>query len=321
MPFLNAMAAVLAWLGRQGTRALAAMIFIGIAAPVFGTLLKPFVPQAVFVLLILAFLRVDPAAVRAHLRRPGLIIAISLWTMLALPALLLGAYALIGLPLRSPGLFLALALQAVASPMMSSPAIAALLGLDAALVLTAMIACSALIPLTAPVFARIFLGDTLTLSPLALGTTLFGMLAGAGLLAALLRRAAGEERIARWKDEIDGINVIVLFIFVAALMGDIAVRSYAEPLLVISYILIAFALALALLGLTTLVFARAGWRNAFALGLLACQRNMGLMLAATGGAVPELTWLYFALAQFPIYLMPQMLQPLARRLRQIEPVK
>ena len=124
MPFLNAMAAVLAWLGRQGTRALAAMIFIGIAAPVFGTLLKPFVPQAVFVLLILAFLRVDPAAVRAHLRRPGLVIAISLWTMLALPALLLGAYALIGLPLRSPGLFLALALQAVASPMMSSPAIA-----------------------------------------------------------------------------------------------------------------------------------------------------------------------------------------------------
>jgi BASS family bile acid:Na+ symporter len=40
---------------------------------------------------------------------------------------------------------------------------------------------------------------------------------------------------------------------------------------------------------------------------------MGLMLAAAGTAVPELTWLYFAIAQFPIYLMPAMLKPLARR--------
>jgi BASS family bile acid:Na+ symporter len=41
---------------------------------------------------------------------------------------------------------------------------------------------------------------------------------------------------------------------------------------------------------------------------------MGLMLAATGGIVPDLTWLYFALAQFPIYLLPQILKPLAGRI-------
>jgi BASS family bile acid:Na+ symporter len=41
---------------------------------------------------------------------------------------------------------------------------------------------------------------------------------------------------------------------------------------------------------------------------------MGLMLAAMGGAVPDVAWLYFALAQFPIYLSPQLLKPLARRL-------
>jgi hypothetical protein len=27
------------------------------------------------------------------------------------------------------------------------------------------------------------------------------------------------------------------------------------------------------------------------------------MIAAAGGAVPELTWLYVAMAQFPIYLL------------------
>jgi BASS family bile acid:Na+ symporter len=29
--------------------------------------------------------------------------------------------------------------------------------------------------------------------------------------------------------------------------------------------------------------------------------------------LPDPTWLYFALAQFPIYLSPQLLLPLARR--------
>jgi BASS family bile acid:Na+ symporter len=30
--------------------------------------------------------------------------------------------------------------------------------------------------------------------------------------------------------------------------------------------------------------------------------------------LPGTTWLYFALSQFPIYLAPQLLQPLLRRL-------
>jgi len=41
-----------------------------------------------------------------------------------------------------------------------------------------------------------------------------------------------------------------------------------------------------------------------------------MMLAATGFLVPDVAWLYFALAQFPIYLLPHLLKPLARRLQQ-----
>jgi BASS family bile acid:Na+ symporter len=43
---------------------------------------------------------------------------------------------------------------------------------------------------------------------------------------------------------------------------------------------------------------------------------MGLMLAATARDLPELVWLYFAFCQFPIYLLPQLLKPLARRVTQ-----
>jgi BASS family bile acid:Na+ symporter len=47
---------------------------------------------------------------------------------------------------------------------------------------------------------------------------------------------------------------------------------------------------------------------------MASQRNMGLMLAASGGALPELAWLYFALSQFPMYLSPQILKPIVHKI-------
>jgi BASS family bile acid:Na+ symporter len=71
---------------------------------------------------------------------------------------------------------------------------------------------------------------------------------------------------------------------------------------------------LGLTALTTLVFLRAGIRRAFALGLAAGHRNVAVMLAASGAAMPDMVWLYFGLAQFPVYLLPYLLSPLARRI-------
>jgi BASS family bile acid:Na+ symporter len=177
-----------------------------------------------------------------------------------------------------------------------------------------MILCTVIVSLTAPLFARIFAGETLALTPQALGLKLFAMLAGAVLVAAVIRKVAGREWIARQKERIDGVNIIVLFIFVAALMGDIVPQLFANPLTVAALTLIAFTLTAIQLILTFLVFAPAGRDRAFAIGLMASQRNMGLMLAAVAGTVPDLTWLYFALGQFPIYLLPQIVKPIAERL-------
>ena len=52
------------------------------------------------------------------------------------------------------------------------------------------------------------------------------------------------------------------------------------------------------------MFWRAGRTVALTLALTAGLRNLGVMIAATGGRVPELTWLYIAMAQFPVYLLP-----------------
>jgi BASS family bile acid:Na+ symporter len=259
-------------------------------------------------------MRVDLGALRSHLRRPALIASATAWTTIGVPAIFGIAAHLCGYDQRSPDLFLALMLQAIASPMMASPAIAALMGLDSTLVLVTLVTSTALVPFTASLFAAIFLTGTLSISPLLLGLKLLAILAGSLVLATVIRWLFGAEAIERQRRPIDGINILILFVFVAAVMGNVITDFVADPLLSIGVAALAFAIFFSLLIVTTLLFRRIGYEQALALGLMVSQRNLGLMLAATSGALPGMTWLYFALTQFPYYLAPQMLRPLARRL-------
>lgn len=308
----NAPVQVLAWLGRQGTRALAAIVFIGISVPPLGALLKPYVTAAIFLLLCVSFMRVDVAALRVHLRRPGVVLAATAWSTLVVP-LLAGVLCLaVGVNKSAPELFLGIMLQTVASPMMAAPALASLMGLDATLVLITLVTCTALVPFTAPVFAYAFFGAELTLSPFALGVKLFAILAGSLLVAAAIRRFVGAAAIERHREPIDGLNILLMLVFVTAIMGTVAGSFVAEPLQVSAILLFAFAMFFALLGVTMLFFRKLGGQHALALGLMVSQRNMGLMLAATQGVLPGGTWLYFALCQFPIYVTPLLLRPMVR---------
>jgi hypothetical protein len=305
----------LAWLGKLGTRAIAALVVLGIAVPPLGELLRPYVTEAIFLLLIISFMRVDLASLRAYLRRPALVLMATAWTTIAVPALIGGGAHLIGADTKAPDLFLAVMLQAMASPMMASPALAALMGLDATLVLITLVTSTALVPFTAPLFASIFLGQMLSLSPLALGLKLGAILTGALAVAAAIRLAFGADAIRRHKAPIDGLNVLILFVFVAAVMCRFVPDLLADPVRIVALAALAFAMFFLLVGLTMLLFRRYGRDRALALGLMVSQRNMGLMLAATEGALPGMTWLYFAMSQFPIYIAPQLLSPLAARLR------
>jgi len=320
MIILRLPAAALAWLGRQGTRAVAAIVFIAIAAPPLDALLKPFVSAAIFVLLCIAFMRVDTTALRRYLGQPWLVVATTAWTMLVIPALFGAGAVAAGLDMRSPDLFLGFMLQGMAPPMMAAPAFAALMGFDATLVLVTLVAGTALTPLTAPLFAYLFVGPALAMSPLALGLRLFAILAGSGLLAVVIRLTVGTAAIVRRRFEIDGLNILIAYVFVAAVMENVAGRFLAEPAAMIGIAALAFAVSGVLFILTAGLFVRAGREHAFTIAFMTTQRNMGLMLAATGGALPDLAWIYFALCQFPIYLLPQMLKPLARRLRQAAPL-
>lgn len=205
-------------------------------------------------------------------------------------------------------------LQSMASPMMASPALAALMGLDATLVLVTLVTSTALVPFTASLFASLFVGDMLSITPSTLGLKLLGILAASLLAATVIRRVFGTAAIQRHKQPIDGFNIIILLVFASAVMGDVASDLIAQPVFTVGLAALSFAIYFTLLAVTTLLFRRIGYERALALGLMVSQRNLGLMLAATAGALPPTTWLYFAMTQFPIHLAPYLLTPIARRL-------
>jgi BASS family bile acid:Na+ symporter len=315
MPFLNALAAALAWLGRQGTRALAASIFFGLAVPSLAAYVKPYLGETVFVLLLFSYLRTDPAAFARYLKAPALTIIAALWVMVAVPLLFGSAYALTGIRESNPALYTIMILQIAITPITSSAAFAALMGLDVAFSLAALIVSNAISPVTTVAFSYLFLGSSL-FSPLELGIKLFFFFASSGAIAYAIRRLAGQAWIERQKERIDGLNVIAVFVFAIAAMESVPRNVIADPLFAVELLALIVVLSCALIGLSVLVFWRSGLDRGLVIALLSAFRNIGLVMAALGSTLPDLAWFYFAMVQFPIYLLPHLLKPLAKRLQQ-----
>jgi hypothetical protein len=305
--------AALAFLGRYGTIAVALSIVLGIVLPPLAAAFKPILGEAVVALLVLSFLRVDPNALGALARRPLIVLLASGWLMLLLPAAFAVFLTVIGLDRMAPDLYFILILQSCSPALMSAPAMAALMGVDVALTLACMLASMAVVPLVAGVSTHIFLGQS-AIEPLSFGIKLFALIAGSAAGAAVIRRFIGREKLETNHQLLDGLSVVAMFVFAMAAMDGVTAYALAEPELVAILTALVFGLSIGVILVTTLTFLAAGRDRAFAIGILTGNRNMGVMLAATGFAIPPIAWLYFGLAQFPIYLLPVVLKWLARRL-------
>ncbi|NNG04500.1 MAG: hypothetical protein HKM95_10425, partial [Inquilinus sp.] len=212
-----------------------------------------------------------------------------------------------------PVLATALILNAAASPVMSSPAFARLMGLNAELVVVVLAATTLLLPLTLAPVALWLLRQGAAIDPAdyALRTGLYLALPLAA--AFLFRRLAGVRRIAARDAEIQGLIVVVLLVFAVAVMDGVTVRLAGEWRLMLLFLIAATAHNLGFQLLTGWVFRPLGRHSAMSLGLAAGYRNMALVVAVTGGVAPDLL-LYLAVAQVPIYVLPFLTRPLIRRL-------
>ncbi|MES0810808.1 sodium:proton symporter [Roseibium sp. SCPC15] len=302
----------LAWIGRHGTAALAVSIFIGMAVPALSAHLRPYLPVAVFSLLTLAFLRVDQNAIRQRLRRPALLVGALIWMMLGAPLLTYLVIEFSGLAALGPDVVLALYISTAAPPVMAAPAFIYLLGLDGTLSLALSVAALIVTPLTAPFVGELMLGPSLPLSVGGLAVQLSMLLAGAFILSAIFRKLAGTERLARSTLHISGLNVLLLLFFAVAAMDGVAASFANKPLYTLGLTALTFCLALIQISLSLIIFAPASREDAYSIAHTCGTRNMGLMVAAFGGTLPEFTWLWFAVGQFPIYMLPLLLKPFVR---------
>lgn len=299
------------WLGRSGTKAVAASLVLGVLLPGLSETVRPYFPVFVFCLLTSAFLRVDHQRFMMLIRKPQRFVLPLIWILVAVPAIggTMGAWLLQDLP---EGTILAIVIMLSAPPVMSMVSFLAILRLDSALGLALLLGTSLLAPFTAPVIVELFAPAGVSIDGLALGRNLLGFTLAAAVVAALSRRIFGDEKITAAKTHIDGVNVILLFLFAIALMGNLGEALREQPGLVAILFVLSFVIAALQIGLTSLIFFVRGSMEAFSIGMSSGSRNMGLLIAVTASAMPDSAWLWFAIAQFPIYFMPFLAEPFAR---------
>lgn len=304
------MMVILSWFGKRATGCLPAGVVLGLALPELAASAKPLLVPAIALMLTLSLLRLDPAEVGRSLRRPRLLLPAVGFVLLASPLLGFAAARILDL---SPGIAVALVVWSASPPLISVPAIATLVGLDGALALTVTTVAGLLVPVTLPPIVFALLGLELDIGPVALAVRLALLLAGSALAAAAIRRFAGPARLRTHADAIDGGFVIVMLLFAIAVMDGVTQAAVASPGRVAGLLALVFGVTLGMQVLGWAVFRPAGARTATTLALACGNRNMALVLGAAPAAFDPDTFLYLALLQFPIYLLPGLLRPIYRR--------
>ena len=304
----------LAFAGRHATAFMAVGVLLGLVVPPLATLARPLLVPTLLIPLALALVRLDWSAAAAWRRRPGVVVALLAWILVASPLLVWLATLALSAAGFPPPLSQALVLMAASSPIVSNVALALLLGLDAPLAVVVVLAGTALVPLTLPFAAEALVGVSLEI-PLLEFMARLGLLVGSAFAAAwLIRRLVPAARLDANRDLLDGLTVVNLLLFGLAIMDGVTAYAFDRPGYVALAIVASFAFNLALQAAGYLAFRRLGITRALTVALLTGNCNMGLVLVALEGRASFDVVVFFALAQIPMYTLPALLRPLYARL-------
>jgi bile acid:Na+ symporter, BASS family len=304
---------LLAAIGRRGEFAFALSIFLGLALPQLAEAARPFLVITVFVFTMLTYARVDLEDLKDTLARPGRLALILIYAIVAPPLVLLAILAIVPSSLISEALMLGLVLYVAAPVLNGSPAFAMLLGFRNGLILTILFVQMIVTPLVSPPLASWMMGHELPISGWSLALRLGVMVFGGTLGALLIRRLVGPHRLKARAHELNGLNVVLYFLFAIAAMDGVIEATRADPSRTFIFLGIAFALSAVMFAASLAVTRPLGRNDSFTLSIGVGLRNIGLLAAAFGPSLPKEAFLYFSLSQFPTYLAPILMAPLARR--------
>ncbi len=308
---MNPVVRLLRRMGSVATTLLPFSLLLGLLFQDFAAAMRPLLLPLAVLLLMLALARVDWDRLAALLRRPGLAVALSLANLIVVPLVVWPIWQGLGL---WPGLIAALCLSAMAPGIISAATTATFLRLDSSLALLISLFTNFLVPFTLPPLALWLLGLDLRIGLVDLSLRLALIVALALIGAVAIRRWLGP-RLQEQGPTLDGLSVVVLMVFAIPLMDGVVARAIAEPLKLAGFVAGAFGgmiLCNLVMALGTLPFI--DLRTALTAGYCSGGRHNALLMAVLPATADPDIFLFIAAVQFPIYMIPAMLQPIYRRL-------
>ena len=213
----------------------------------------------------------------------------------------------------------ALVLTAGSSALMSTMAVGIMMGLDGAFIFAVMVVSTVFLPVSLPITALILIGTALILIGIDLEIEVLDLMVrrtffigSAIVVALLLRWLIGKQRIKKGSVALDGYTVLLLWLFAIPLMDGLTARLVAEPGHMFFLIALSFLVYVGFMLAGASVF-WVFWREdrpALSAGLLSGCRNLGIIIAVPPDDAPAELMTFFALAQFPLYIMPSLTKPM-----------
>lgn len=302
---------LLSWLGRRATAALAGGALLGLALPWLADVFRSALPQIVFVFIVASFLNIDGSTMRQAWRVPLVPCAVLAWCMIGLPIVLAAALNLI--PMEA-GLRQALLIWGVSPPMTAAIVFAILLRLDVSLATGVALTSVIVVPFTAPVLVLYLTDVNLAVESIDLFVRVALFVSVALLVAAAIRRAIGSAYIAAHGDALNGLVILTLIAYAAALTSGIGAEFLASPKRVLLYLAASAGVNVIAQAGTAALFSSLGRHTGMTAALLAGNRNMSVLCANLGPAFTPDIVLFFAISHIPIYTLPWLLRGLYARI-------
>lgn len=284
---------------------MASGVFIGLAAPGLAEWAAPVLPYTVAAMMTIAAIRISARDFADTLRRWHVVTSLVVWLLVVSPLVVLSVTWLIQPPAQ---IAMALIMTAACPPLMSTVGLAWMLGFNPPLALAVVMSATLICPLVLSAVVGAFPLAGISLEPFELFLRLSSLVLGSYCLAMVLRRALGPERVARWTDVWDLATVSALLLFAVAVMDGVLTRATHDPGYVLLLLGVAFGTNLLHQVAGFWIARRLGRSSAMTMAFASGARAVGILLAvAPGGAESDLV-LFFALYQFPMYILPVVLR-------------
>ena len=233
---------------------------------------------------------------------------IIIWQLMVLPL----TAAILLRPLLSDYFYLLAVVSLCTGAITATTALTRMLGLNDSLSLVVGLFGTILMPIPLYLFLNAGVAIDATVEMSVYFNRILVFIVAPFVLVAALRAVINERIDERLRGYMPTAVLVLLTVFGLSVMDGVQALLLSQPLLLLQYVLLAFAISLGVQLLTFYVLRFLGSRDAMTACLLSAYRNMGLVAAIAGASLGEHFFIYVGVWQLPMYTLPLLLKKIYR---------